>query len=762
MISKLKTFFNPYTLSLVALLLFHTIFNIVWQRVNVAPPTWDGAGHLTLAYIFADRIRNFFIGDASILSLIKVSAYYPPLVQFVGGVVLLFFGRNYEYALLVETAFLIISIVYLYKSIRHFFPEKPALALLASIMYSFFPQVWEQSRQFHLDVPLCALVLASFYHLSRSKSLTDVKHSLLFFLFFSFAQLTKWYGFVFLAVPFLYEAVVKTIKSRDWSNRTRFINLLLGAVIVLVIAVPWYVVNLKSILANVAVSSTADFGDPQIVLSYESIFHYLKLMTSHQLGVFSVMLFFVALYTLYRDKIAFRKYVLLMFLFPYLTFTVIQNKDMRYILPLTPVVAFLVSYLLTQLGSKTWIKIKASFFCVYLISLFLFFSLNQTIPLTGTSKIFATGIAGPYMQSWVYEPINSSFNPNDYKVDKIVQKTQAVADRMGISANHFKVLTLSDNRYYSVSDFDLFVLQNRFYNMSIVTPFYQLNPFTPDELRKYLSEVSLALIPESPGPSGLRNIEALNQLISYFNSEQNIDFIPVETFSIPDGNKIVLYERTNFDSFINTEVSEDSVKVNVSTLLLLDKEKLGTQSFKVFLYDEQNTEKVVDIAGPNGQQRISLEGVNRFRIELPKNQIDPKEIRGWFYKDGGVFERDPEYFKKVVASGNEIAYQNSIIRPRNEIIGFAFAPKVVVAQEGGKIKFILMDLNERVFVAYAVTGWQWNNFWLSSGNKEVEVPLEGLIQIEVTQRNQLIRGFGSNWDYFTCYGGSAVCFYPLF
>jgi uncharacterized protein YcfL len=235
----------------------------------------------------------------------------------------------------------------------------------------------------------------------------------------------------------------------------------------------------------------------------------------------------------------------------------------------------------------------------------------------------------------------------------------------------------------------------------------------------------------------------------------------VEDFELPDGNTITLYKRVNFGTFNNPEISADSLKVNASTILLLDNEKVAGETVKIYFYDSAGTESVQEITGAPSQRRISLEGFEKFRIDLPKNRIDPGELRGWLYKDGGVFERNPEYFKDLSASGYESVYQNLSIQPRDKILSFAYNPNITVALEGDKVRLILMNQNEKVFVSYATTGWQWSNFWLSSENKEVGLPVEGLIQLEVTQKNQLIRGFIRNWDYFVCYNGSAVCFYPL-
>jgi len=204
------------------IVVFHFVLNITWHKLNTAPPTWDSAGHLVIGYIFADNIKGFLSGHVSLLNLIKISPYYPPFIQFLGGLSYLILGRNYEITILLGTVFLAIACVYLYKIVKVYFDDEK-LAVLTVFIFSFFPGVWEQSRQFHLDVPLVALLLASYYHLISSDSLKNKKHSLLFFLYFSLAQLTKWYGFVYLVVPFVIEVVVKSIKALDFKDQKGFL-----------------------------------------------------------------------------------------------------------------------------------------------------------------------------------------------------------------------------------------------------------------------------------------------------------------------------------------------------------------------------------------------------------------------------------------------------------------------------------------------------------------------------------------------------------
>jgi len=116
---KIRTLFSDkYLIILVAIITFHITLNIIWQILNTAPPTWDSSGHIVLSYIFTDRIPEFFGGHVNLISLIKVSTYYPPFLHFLGSIVFFVIGRNYEYALMLGTVFFIIAQVYLYLIVK--------------------------------------------------------------------------------------------------------------------------------------------------------------------------------------------------------------------------------------------------------------------------------------------------------------------------------------------------------------------------------------------------------------------------------------------------------------------------------------------------------------------------------------------------------------------------------------------------------------------------------------------------------------------
>jgi len=760
---KIKTFFSDkYIAALTAIILFHFALNIIWQTVNTAPPTWDSAGHIVLSYIYADRIPEFLGGHTNLLSLIKVSTYYPPLLHFLGSLIFLFIGRNYEFALMLGSIFLIIAQTYLYLITKEVTQNKKT-AVLAVLFFSFFPQVWEQSRQYHLDIPLCALLLGSFYHLIKSRGLIDKYHSVLFFLLLAFAQLTKWYAFVFLAFPFIYHVFYSPLKAKVLHDRIRWTNIMMGGIILLLIAAPWYVVNFKTILENVRVSSTADAGDPSEVLSFESLFHYIKLSTTHQIGMVSMLLFVISVMFLFKQNKSLGKYVLWATLTPYLILTLIQNKDLRYILPLTPLFAFSIACFFTMRPTKTLPNIGIGVYSFYLLFYFFFFSFNQYRTLPKSLYFVSTLFAGPgYKMTWVAEPYSYSYNGLDWRGEEIIHTINQLAQAEPNIHGKYRVLEVSDNRYYSIASFDMFLLENRYYDMNLMIPYNRPDAMSEEELANYLSMMDFALIPQDPGPPGLRNIAILRQFVSYFLEGEHPDFELVKSFELPDGNVLYLYKRNNYLNYNNPILNQEHLNVYMGNNLILDRELLPRRSFKFRLYKDSGD--VVEMVYPEGggnQMRVILEGVSKVKIDLPVNEMNIKELHGWRYYDQH-FIRDSKYDELLRGSFDTYYYFQGRLGPKSYFSPFTTLDGAVeVVLHDREVEIYLTSFEDPVYVAYAYSGWRWESALLDGKKGNVSIPLKDLIQIEVTSKKQIIRNFNKNWDFFICYDGNAVCYYPL-
>ena len=276
---------------------------------------------------------------------------------------------------------------------------------------------------------------------------------------------------MYLVIPFIAEVIYKLYKYRDFTNEKRVLNIAGGSLLVLLVAAPWYFINIKSIRENVLVAATADAGDPANVYSYESLFHYIKLMTSHQIGIISVILVILGISLTFKKRESYRHLLAFMLLVPYVVFTLIQNKDIRYILPLTPVISVYISYVLSQ-GKELVIAIKTLLYSGFMLLFYLFFSFNRYTELPKSMYFLAQLYSGPgYWQVWVYEPYSYAYNSNDWKGEEIVSKLQKYADDEPFIAGKYNVLLLADNRFYSSASFQMYQLQAKFFEMRWLVPF---------------------------------------------------------------------------------------------------------------------------------------------------------------------------------------------------------------------------------------------------------------------------------------------------
>lgn len=558
-----KTFSNKYNLLLLLLLLFQTAFFIVFQILNKNYPTWDSAGHISLSYRIAEEIKRTLAGEkgASIVSILKISNYYPPLVQIIGALISLAFGYKYVFLLIETFIFLIISIIFTYK-LTLVITKDQKLSFITACIYSLFPQIIDQSHYLHLDIPLLTLLLISLYFLYLSDGFKKLLHTLLFFIFFALVQITKWYGFVFLLIPILL-CIFKDLLSKSalLSDRIRILrNILLSSIVFLLIALPWYISNWNELVALVKVFSGGESDDPTNLI--QSIIYYPSNMITYQIMFIPFLLLISSiLYELIKNTKRGIKYILVI-LIPWAVFIYISNKNLRYILPLTPLFAYLISVLVLKISRK----LKGFTFLIifYLVFASSFLSFNQMIKDTPVLKYISMVFTGINYKAWYHiDPTFYSYKPYRYPSDEILDLIYSDANRRSHSLG---VAVLIDSGNISAATLEMLRLENHYNNMYMPTPYFQFEPFKSiDEIENFFIETASEYVisPSNPGPPGLRNYKALIQCIDYLNSDNNKLFKEIKVFQLPNEEKIKVYKRINFSE--NKDIT-DGCKVDAGVI----------------------------------------------------------------------------------------------------------------------------------------------------------------------------------------------------
>jgi len=542
-----KLLSNKYNLLLFLLILFHTTFFIVFQTLNKNYQTWDSAGHISISYRMANEIKRVISGEkgSSIVSVLKVSDYYPPLVQLIGAFISLTFGYKSTFLLVETLLFFILSIIFVYK-LTLLITKDSKLSFLTTLVYSFFPQIIDQSHYFHLDLPLTALILVSLYFLYLSDYFKKARFTLLFFVFFALVQTIKWYGFVFLLVPVLI-CLAKEFFSKVSTPSERLIilrNIIISSVVFIFIAAPWYLINWNALTASMKVFSVGESDDPSTLI--QKIAYYPRTMIGYQtMFIPSVLLVISIVYELIRNTKKGLIYFLLI-LIPWSVFIYISNKNLRYILPLTPMFAFLISKLLIRISSK--IKVALFLVPMYLIFACFFLCFNHISKESSLFRYISMVFAGPKYGDWYYSgSAFYSYKKDKYPIDKVLDFIHSNANRPVNSG--LGVAVLIDSEGMSVATLEMVRLEKNYSNMYFPVPYLQFEPFKSDyEIEDFFlnSNVEYVISPNNPGPPGLRNYVALTQCIDYLNSDRNKLYEKINTFLLPDGNKVDIFKRIGY------------------------------------------------------------------------------------------------------------------------------------------------------------------------------------------------------------------------
>jgi len=578
---KIKNLFSQKILSdkwdklLLFLIIFHVLFFSIFHILNKSYQTWDSAGHIGLSYRMAQETERFLSGaeGASFKSILKISNYYPPFVQLIGSFISLVFGYKSMFLLLETLIFFILSIIFTYK-ITFLFTKDKKTSFLTAIIYSLFPQIIDQSHYFHLDLPLTALILMSVYYLCTSDNFKKLWRTLLFFIFFSFIQLTKWTGFVFLVVPVviaLYQAFIRQSTTVDKVNKIKIIrNVIVGFVVFLIFVIPWYYINWVELVSQVKIFSGGESDDPTNL--WQSILYYPSNSISHQIMFLPFVLVVISI--IYQLKNNWKRELILLvnILIPWLLFVFISNKNLRYTLPLTPLLAYLIAdilFLVKGFGrfKLRWLK-GLTVFYLFIASIFLsFFSLEAQDPLLKPLSIFFTG---PRYKAWYYYGTAFySYKPYKSPVDDVLTFIYNDSDE---KEKALGVAVIVDSEQMSASMLELVRIELGYKNMYMPVPYFQFELFdSVERIESFFNETDSEYVITSSylGPEGLRNYSVLKQVDEYLQQSNSI-FEKIKDFEIyKDSDNSVFIKKPDEivsvyrrkPSSVNKEESTEGCKV---------------------------------------------------------------------------------------------------------------------------------------------------------------------------------------------------------
>ena len=296
----------------------------IWLAIDRHPPVWDYANHLESALHCR---RDLAAGNLH--AVFGRSSFYPPLVSCAAGLVYGVWPSDVAFGGVVMFAFLGLGMAATYVLARRF--AGGGGGVVAATLFGTAPAILYYALSFQLDVPLASMVAAFLAALLATERFEDRGWALVAGVLLGLGMLTKPPFFVHVA-PAVLVVLARTRGRRAWLHGCA------AGLLAVCVALPWYgprALGLLTQIQNRSFKQAQEQGFPE-ALSSASLSYY-PLNFPVYFGVMAVLLLLVGLVVATRRRCWF----VLAGLAPLLVFLLIQNKQIRYVLPLLPIASVL-------------------------------------------------------------------------------------------------------------------------------------------------------------------------------------------------------------------------------------------------------------------------------------------------------------------------------------------------------------------------------------------------------------------------------------
>jgi hypothetical protein len=297
----------------------------VWLAVDRRPPEWDHANHLERAVGCAGDL-----GRADLRAILERSSFYPPLVLCAAGLAYRLAPSDVAAAQAVVLAFLGLGMAAVYALGRRL--AGGTEGWVAALVFGSAPFVVFSSLRFQLDLPLASMVALTVLLLLRTDGFERGGRSWAVGVVLALGLLTKPPFAAYILPPLVFVAArIRSCRALG--------NLALAGLTAAALSLPWYGPRLYGFAPDIAARSfrqAAESGHPD-PFSAAGLLFYPRWFVP-QFGLVAALLFAIGLVVALRRG---RWLLLATALGPFLLVGLIQNKNLRYTLPLLPFAAVL-------------------------------------------------------------------------------------------------------------------------------------------------------------------------------------------------------------------------------------------------------------------------------------------------------------------------------------------------------------------------------------------------------------------------------------
>ena len=349
------SFKNNY-FKLIIIVLISFLFDYLFF-IDTYPPGWDQGYHLSnlfkMSNIISDDNINFFEKFDNLLNV--TDNYRGPLTYLVSSFPLIIFKNNsYTSAYLSNHIFNFFICILIYEIGKTF--KNNSIGIYAVIIFTFSPFIIMQRTDYLIDLSLtcffCLSIITFLKWLNSKENFS--KYSILSGLSVGFIFLVKPTSIIFLLMPIIYLLI---FKFRNIEKKKLYlIEISLFFVSFILIIFPWFSRHWLTIITSTlnAWKWGINYQDGLDAFSFEGWIFYIKKLPEILgfFNIFNIVILFIIKILTKNVNFIFKKNInkneLLFFVFLlnfYLVISLMSTKDLRFFMPIFPIVCIYLSRL---------------------------------------------------------------------------------------------------------------------------------------------------------------------------------------------------------------------------------------------------------------------------------------------------------------------------------------------------------------------------------------------------------------------------------
>ncbi|BAY26214.1 hypothetical protein NIES2100_60280 [Calothrix sp. NIES-2100] len=503
------------------------VIDRLWFFLDESIPSYDQSAHLTTAFHHYRIFQNFhiFSGDWWLSLWQLTPSYRSPFIYICTVPFLFLFGRGYDQASLVNLIYSAIIIICVYHLGNYLFNNRK-IGITASLFCLLFPILGIMRTDYLLDYGLTAIVTFTFTILTIWKDcyrgFISWILTLVFGLGIGLIMLAKPTGFIFILIPSVL-ALISFIRQRKY---TKLLQTGLSLILAWLICGSWYSLNWLTIITSAINANNvgkAEGDPPPTTIAGWLVYPQ---MIPETIGLpilfvsLGILLVYLVKHKFSRDVLIAKwntsgiNWLIIFLVSSYIICSLGTNKDVRFILPLFPIISLILSYCFNLIENQNFDKIR--FIAISLSGIIL---LNNLFPL-------------PLIQGW-----GGRHLPNDegkrYPLAQLIKKIHQTNPYLRSTLGVIPVSTPQVNEF--TLDYFGTLADFRVYGRKLTTKLSQIE----QDLEYFSWYVTKDNEPDEPGERG----ETKRKLKSLVESSPDLKL--QDEWILPSKDKLRLYQRVN-------------------------------------------------------------------------------------------------------------------------------------------------------------------------------------------------------------------------